>query len=119
MPAGRPKLYGTPEEFAAALEDYFNSLDGMPPTANGMARHLGFSDRKALWNCQGYGEDYFHAYKNARARIREYWEAALLTAKNPAGPIFWLKNNDDWRDRLEVETPKDITLKIEGGAEGV
>jgi len=42
----------------------------------------------------------------ARAKMmcEEYAEESLYTMRNPAGAIFNLKNNWNWKDKHEVET---------------
>lgn len=95
---GQPRMYETPEEMQAKIDEYFNG-DG-PKTITGLALYLGFADRQSLYDYQGL-EDYSCIIKTARTRIESMYEERLADPK-PTGAIFALKNMG-WRDRQEVE----------------
>lgn len=51
--------------------------------------------------------------KRAKNRIEASYEQLLLTARNPRGAEFALKNNYKWIDKQEIEqTNKTITVDI-------
>ncbi|MFB6518591.1 terminase small subunit [Streptomyces sp. NPDC056401] len=95
-----------------AEEEYIT--DRQPYTVNGMARALGTTRDTLLDYERGKyddrddsdeeGERFSDAIKNAKARINEDIERRLLAGEIPAAAgIFWLKNNDGWKDRSEVD----------------
>jgi len=141
MNKGRPRKYKTPEEMQAAIDIYFDSCkpepiidkDGNimmdkngrpvfelnPPTITGLALHLGFLDRKSVYNYAGYGEKFFHTIKKARLRCENYVERNGMSGNIPANiAIFYLKNYD-WTDKQEVDMKADITTKGEFSIIGV
>lgn len=95
MALGRPRFYPTPESFQAAIDSYFDTVEGMP-TFSGLARHLGMTRRRMIDYDKRDG--YEEIAEQARLRLEEMVERHLLTAKNVIGAIFWLKNNAGWSD---------------------
>lgn len=103
---GRPRLYGSAELMAEKVNAYFaaKTLEGKPPTIAGLCVFLGFSDRHALSEYEGYGADFSATVKNARLRIEEDRSERLLGKDTfTPGVIFDLKNNHGWRDKSEQE----------------
>ncbi|MCE5211893.1 MAG: DNA-packaging protein [Deltaproteobacteria bacterium] len=125
---GRPPKYKTREELQAKIDEYFDSCwvdkitqvtdkDGnitesnvryqdRPYTIMGLALALGMT-RETL--CQ-YAKDgrFSDIVKKAKQTVEMYVEEMLLEGKNAAGPIFWLKNHAEYRDKTEQEhTGKD------------
>lgn len=93
---GRPRQFDSPEKMQVAIDDYFEKAE--IPTITGLTLHLGFINRKALLNYEGYSEEYYATIKRAKSRCAEYVEKLLLgKGVNKAGPIFWLKNHG-WSD---------------------
>ena len=53
--------------------------------------------------------EYSYTIKKAKLRCEGYVEENLLTARNPVGAIFNLKNNyKKWKDQTEVVNPEEI-----------
>jgi hypothetical protein len=105
---GRPSKINSPEELEAAIDAYFLSLevkDGAdkPPTMTGLARALGYTSRQSLADNEKK-EDYSYLIKDAKARIKEFWEERLAYTAC-TGAIFWLKNHDEYRDAHEISGP--------------
>ncbi len=100
MPAGRPPIWTDPQAFKKAVEAYFNDKD-IIHTWTGLTLHLGFESRQSL-NDYLEKPEFFHPIKNALLRIENKYEQTMLTAKNPTGAIFALKNFG-WKDKQEVE----------------
>jgi len=129
-PGGRPKLYDSPEQLQADIEEYFTNCDNRlvqgyddktnsqfayispePYTMSGLALALGM-DRKSLLN-YSKDEKFFPAIKAARNRVESDVERRLMEGKATTGAIFNLKNNFDWKDKSET----DVTTggdKLEG-----
>lgn len=97
MPAGRPKIWDSPEEFEASVDKYFE--EDKSPTWTGLAIHLGFESRQSL---QDYKErpEFSYPIKKALLRIEKKYEEAMM--KQPAGAIFALKNFG-WTDKQEID----------------
>lgn len=100
---GRPRLYSEPDALAAKVDEYFAQEDG-PPTIAGLCYFLGFQDRHALAEYEGYEEPFSATVKRARLRI-EQDRAKRLLGKDTFTPglIFDLKNNHGWKDRTEAD----------------
>lgn len=97
--AGKP-FWEDPEAFSKEVERYFEDKENFPHTWTGLARHLGFESRQSLEDYKSK-EGFSYPIKNALLRIEEMYEKGLFS-KNPAGPIFALKNFG-WRDRQEID----------------
>lgn len=120
---GRPPKYKKREDLQYKIDEYFESCwidkitqvtdkDGnitesnvryqnRPYTIMGLALHLGMT-RETL--CQ-YAKDgrFSDIVKKAKQTVEMYVEEMLLVGKNAAGPIFWLKNHADYKDKTEQE----------------
>lgn len=91
---GRPPLWTTPDEFEAAADQYFETLDGKLPTVSGLCLALGCC-RDSLWEYAKKPE-FSDAIKRARTRLELAWEQRLGESAC-TGAIFWLKNQG-WKD---------------------
>lgn len=118
---GRPRAFKSVEEVEEKIEAYFNYCEEKerPYTMSGLAYYLGI-DRRTLLN-YSKNEDYFPLIKKARDKVQMQLEECLYRLGNNSGVIFNLKNNFDWKDKMEVEktdmTKVDELLKeIKGNA---
>lgn len=102
MPAGRPPIVETPEEFKRLADEYFaaSKASDEVPTVNGLVLALGFSSRQTLHNYEEKPQ-FVDVVKSARTRLEYEWEKRLAGG-NAAGTIFWLKNQG-WTDKTESE----------------
>ena len=99
---GRPRAFKSVEEVEEKINAYFNYCEEKekPYTMSGLAYYLGI-DRKTLLN-YSKNEEYFHTIKKARDKVQmQLEENALLNKANPTFTIFNLKNNFDWKDKIE------------------
>lgn len=106
---GRPLKYRTVEEMQIIIDEYFERQDReqRPYTVTGLAHALKI-DREQL--LEYVNRDMFSdSLKDARMRIQIYAEESLWACRNPAGPIFNLKNNYGWRDT------QDVNVNVSGG----
>lgn len=94
MPAGRPPIWDDPEAFSKKIEEYFDTEKS--PTWTGLAIHLGFESRQSLDDYKKKAE-FSYPIKKALLRIENTYEKAIFN-RNPAGPIFALKNFG-WQDK--------------------
>lgn len=119
--AGRPRAFKNAEEVKSKIDAYFNYCEEKekPYTMSGLAYYLGI-DRKTLLN-YSKNEEYFHTIKKARDKVQMQLEECLYRLGNNSGVIFNLKNNFDWKDKVEVKNtnlPKveELLSKIESEA---
>lgn len=100
---GRPRAFKSVEEVEKKINAYFNYCEEKekPYTMSGLAYYLEI-DRKTLLN-YSKNEEYFHTIKKARDRVQMQLEECLYRLGNNSGVIFNLKNNFDWKDKMEVE----------------
>ena len=99
---GRPRAFKSVEEVEEKINAYFNYCEEKekPYTMSGLAYYLGI-DRKTLIN-YSKNEEYFHTIKKARDKVQmQLEENALSNKANPTFTIFNLKNNFDWKDKIE------------------
>ena len=98
----RPKIFNDVKEVEEKINAYFNYCEEKekPYTMSGLAYYLGI-DRKTLLN-YSKNEEYFHTIKKARDKVQmQLEENALSNKANPTFTIFNLKNNFDWKDKIE------------------
>lgn len=98
-----------------------------PYTVNGLARALRTTRDTLLDYERGNydekeepdenGDRFSDAIKDAKARINEDVERRTMAGETPAAAgIFWLKNNDGWKDRQEIDhTSKDQPIPLLAG----
>ena len=96
---GRPAHYDTPEEFAAAAQDYFDYCNevGVKATVTGLTLYLGFCSRSSLDAYEAKGEEFKYSVKRAKLAVENSYELSGQTID-----IFALKNMG-WKDKSEVE----------------
>lgn len=124
-----PTKFNDAKKLQKKIDDFFKECkkQNIIPTVTGLAVVLDTS-RKVLLDYENYCEhddklktldetvkrDISNTIKRAKARIEAEYEQQLLGAKNPAGAIFTLKNNYDWKDKQEIEqTNKTIEVTLE------
>lgn len=111
MPAGRPKAFASPEEFAERGHAYMDRcLDDSDfvPTLNELAYSLGIH-RDTLHEYRKKPE-YSDSVKSVIARLESWWEKRL-SGPNAAGTIFWLKNQG-WTDKSEVSVEANVKAGV-------
>ena len=99
---GRPRAFKSVEEVEEKINAYFNYCEEKekPYTMSGLAYYLEVS-RQTLVN-YSYEDEYFDTIKKARDRVQmQLEENALSNKANPTFTIFNLKNNFDWKDKIE------------------
>ena len=98
---GRPRAFKSVEEVEEKINAYFNYCEEKekPYTMSGLAYYLGI-DRKTLLN-YSKNQEYFHTIKKARDKVQMQLEECLYRLGNNSGVIFNLKNNFDWKDKIE------------------
>ena len=99
---GRPRAFKSVEEVEKKINAYFNYCEEKekPYTMSGLAYYLGIS-RQTLVNYSNQ-DQFFDTIKKARDRVQmQLEENALSNKANPTFTIFNLKNNFDWKDKIE------------------
>jgi hypothetical protein len=96
---GRPPIFRKPEEMAAQIEDYFNSLplvrnslglEEYRPTQSGLALHLGFEDRFSLTQYEAKPE-FTYIIRQAKSLITSLHEGRMHEP-SCSGSKFILQN---------------------------
>lgn len=110
---GRPRIFSSPEEMQEKIDHYFNEIVTSinPPTVAGLSFHLGFSDRHTLTEYAKYPE-FSATVKRAKLQIEMFLEKRLLWDGPVVGPIFNLKNNFGWKDKVETENTHKVDGKV-------
>lgn len=102
-PVGRPRIFSSPEEFDALVDNYVrmckNAEPKEPITLTGLCLALGFCSKGTLFEYQNYPE-FSESVKRARLLVENAYEKRL-GANNPTGSIFALKNMD-WSDKVDL-----------------
>lgn len=103
MTAGRKLIYNNCLDLDAACEMYFDECEEKRehPTISGLAFALGI-DRRSITNYQDRPE-FFPTIKKAKAFVEKHLEQCLF-GNSVTGVIFNLKNNFEWKDKVETET---------------
>ena len=98
---GRPRAFKSVEEVEKKINAYFNYCEEKekPYTMSGLAYYLEVS-RQTLVN-YSYKDEYFDTIKKARDKVQMQLEECLYRLGNNSGVIFNLKNNFDWKDKIE------------------
>ena len=99
---GRPRAFKSVEEVEEKINAYFNYCEEKekPYTMSGLAYYLSIS-RQTLVNYSNQ-DQFFDTIKKARDRVQmQLEENALSNKANPTFTIFNLKNNFDWKDKIE------------------
>ena len=100
---GRPPKYPTPELLQAAVDKYFEGINGGQPTISGMCLHINLT-RQGFAEYEAKSPGFSDVTRNAKLRIATMVESDLLGGKkNPTGMIFWLKSQEGWRDGREYD----------------
>ena len=97
--SGRPAMYDSPEEFAAAAQDYFDwcNESQTKSTITGLALYLGFCSRSSLDDYEKKGEEFSYIVKRAKLAVENGYELSGGTID-----IFALKNMG-WKDNQRTE----------------
>lgn len=106
---GRPPIWDNPVKFSEAVESYFEDETEHPHTWTGLAIFLGFESRQSLEDYKKK-DGFSYPIKKALLKIENLYEQSLFS-KNPAGPIFALKNFG-WRDKQEIEQSGGIKIQF-------
>lgn len=94
----------TPEEVKNKLLDYFNDCQEQRKnaTATGLAMALGIT-REELITFSHQNPIILNLIIQAKQFIIENVEQLLLSGQAPAGFTFWLKNNDNWVEKITYQ----------------
>ena len=112
---GRPRKYNTLEEFKQKADEYFDYCDSMtkrddnnrlvsykPYTISGLCIYLDIT-RETLCNYEDMPE-FYDTIKKIKHRVENYVEEmSLIGVLNSTVSIFNLKNNFNWKDKIETE----------------
>lgn len=99
---GRPRLYQSPEDFDAKVNEYYQHCMAKdePITWTGLALFLGFSSRQSIDEYANY-DGFSDSVKRAKLLVEWAYEKRAC-GNNATGPIFILKNLG-WSDKQQVD----------------
>ena len=103
MAGGRPLKWENVEEIEPLIEEYFKTCDTdkRPYTVTGLAYALDCS-RSTLIDYEGKGK-FSNTIKKAKERCERYAEEKLYSGGQVAGVIFSMKNNWNWKDKIDID----------------
>jgi hypothetical protein len=104
----RPPKWNDPAELEAAVDAYFDEVEGLP-TVSGLCLALDCC-RDTLWEYAKKPE-FSDAIKRARTRLELAWEKRL-GENSCTGAIFWLKNQG-WKDTQDHRVSGELVHKVE------
>ncbi len=104
----RPYSLTDPVEVQRMVDEYFEDNDH--PTITGLARALGFKERKSMPVNAARNDEIGDIVSDAYMRVEEFYEKHLLTSK-PTGAIFALKNFG-WSDAQQVELTGQVNIPV-------
>ena len=99
-PGGRPPKFESVEQMQEAIDKYFADLqEDEYVTVSGLALALDMT-RQTLCNYE-HKDEFFYTIKKAKLRAEHAIEQRLMSGQATVGAIFNLKNNFDWKDKVE------------------
>lgn len=95
---GRPANYDTPEELAAACQDFFDwcTTNEVKATVTGLTLYLGFCSRSSLDDQEKRGHEFSYIIRRSKLAVENSYELSGQTID-----IFALKNMG-WKDKFET-----------------
>ena len=108
MPAGRPRMFSSPEEFQYLADEYFEENKDGKISWTGLCLAVGAKSRQSLDRYKNgeHGKEFVGPIKKALLVVENHYEENVDGAKG----IFVMKNFG-WHDRSEQEvTVKQIEL---------
>jgi hypothetical protein len=99
------------QDLINTISAYFDLVNrqNSSPTFTGLAMSVGLN-RKQLKDFPSNNP--FSPYlERAKQYVIDFAEKQLFEPKSSAGVAFWLKNNDDWVDKTEVNLTNSKTMK--------
>lgn len=109
--AGPKAKYPTPDDLEKKADEYFEQQDKEKAfyTVAGLAHFLGFQNRERLAQMKKAHDEFAYVIDRTKLKMEEQASNNLLvSSKNIAGTIFYLKNNFAWKDVQE----KDININV-------
>jgi hypothetical protein len=111
-PIGRPRLFQSPEAFAAKADEYFAQCENKPTLA-GLCLFMGFSDKQSFSNYENYGHEFSLTVKKAQMRIElDRHERLIDKNRFTPGVIFDLKNNHGWKDQQDLNHSGTVSVQF-------
>jgi hypothetical protein len=110
MPGGKPRAY-TPEGLLSKFEEYMKQEN----TIKNIVGFCNFADihRDVFYTYKNEFEEYNDTIKKIETELEDYALQLLLTAKNPAGAIFYMKNKFGYADKMEVKAETTVNTELQ------
>lgn len=109
---GKPPIFKSVKAMESAIDAYFAECADQerPLTITGLAMALGMTTETL--RAYGKKDEYSATVKRAKQFVERFLEERLLSGANATGPIFNLKNNFGWKDKVEQEHSGTINWPI-------
>lgn len=111
MPGGQPRKY-QPDGLLSKFNEYMKE-EG---TIKNIIGFCNFADihKDTFYSYKNDFEEYTDSIKKIEAELEDYALQLLLTAKNPAGAIFYMKNKFGYADKMELKAETTVTSDLQG-----
>lgn len=111
MTAGQPRKY-QPE----GLLNKFNEYMELEDTIKNIIGFCNFADihKDTFYSYKNDFEEYTDSIKKIEGMLEDYALQILLTARNPAGAIFYMKNKFGYADKMELKAETTVTTELQG-----
>ena len=107
MERGRPRIFNSPEELEAKIDEYFNGREYNEITITGLCLHLGIN--KDTFYEYAKRPEFKFIIDMARLKVENSYEIALR--KNGGTENIFVLKNFGWKDKTEAEA-QDNSLNI-------
>lgn len=111
MPGGQPRSY-QPDGLLSKFEEYMQ-VEGTVKNIIGFCNYAGIH-KDTFYSYKNDFEEYTDSIKKIEAELEDYALQLLLTAKNPAGAIFYMKNKFGYADKMELKAETTVTSDLQG-----
>jgi len=108
-----PITISTIDELITQISSYFDycNTNKENPTFTGLALNVGFTrQRLRKFPIDNPDHPFSPFLSKAMAYIVEFAEKQLFEPKSSAGTAFWLKNNDDWQDKHDINVTQQRSM---------
>ena len=110
MGAGKPRAY-TPEELLSKFKEYIENTEDFP-TIVSFCYYLDLP--RSSYYCYKEIDEYQDTIEKIEAKLNISIDNAIMTARNPAGPIFMGKNKLGYADKMEVKAETTVNTELQG-----
>lgn len=110
MPGGQPRKY-QPDGLLNKFREYME----LENTIKNIIGFCNFADihKDTFYSYKNDFEEYTDSIKKIEEELEDYALQLLLTAKNPAGAIFYMKNKFGYADKMELKAETTVNTELQ------